>query len=278
MAVLLLFPFIAGAQTRQSFERREALIDSIANPRLDTTAHLKFDATTLHLGDIREDADPVSGTFRFYNAGKEPVAVSMVSTSCGCLSASSSAQLLEAGDSAEIRFSYNPKNRSGRENRRIYVRCGSPNPAAILTVTADVIPGEMPLGYKVKMGDLALRRSTVRFDVSEAGDRLTERIPCLNLGEKPLKISVIPGLCPEWLSFRAEKAENIGDISSETSGIQSSRTSSASSGSFEILPGAETDLIFTIRPSALPSPHGTFPLILEGLPGAPSTRSIVIEW
>ena len=63
----------------------EHVLDSLASPAVLTDSPLKFHFAKADIGDVREDAPAVPVSFVFANAGKSPVSITKVTSSCGCV-------------------------------------------------------------------------------------------------------------------------------------------------------------------------------------------------
>ena len=145
-----------------------------------------------------------------------------------------------------ITAGYHPEHRYGPFGQRILVY--GDTLLARLEVRGTVIPeGGVP-GYPVAMGPLRLSRRKLVF--SQASE---ERIAVSNTGSDALTLKALSHFLPDWLSFRTEPSV--------------------------IEPSGTGDIIIRVDRNKIPS--GTGPLranvIIEGLPGRPSERSIEVE-
>ena len=92
----------------------------------------------------------------------------------------------------------------------------------------------------------------MEFREVAAGKRLSERILCGNSSDKPLRLSA--SQLPAFAAFRTEPEV--------------------------ITPGSEADIVVTIDSSLIPADKGssfTFPLVIEGVEGQPSERTLNIK-
>ena len=92
----------------------------------------------------------------------------------------------------------------------------------------------------------------MEFREVAAGKRPSERILCGNSGDKPLRLSA--SRLPAFATFRTEPEV--------------------------ITPGSEADIVVTIDASLSPADKGSsfiFPLVLEGVDGQPSERTLNIK-
>ncbi len=177
----------AGAQTDLE---RLAMIDSLSNPMTAAGSEvMRFENVRIEAGEMNEDSEPSEYVFRWTNEGSSPLSVTWVQTTCGCASPSFERLPVKPGESASLKVTYHPKGHPGGFVRRIFVytNLSESKPTAVLELAGRVTPSVLPTDdYPVAMGGLLLKRRTVSFD---GGSRQTERIECLNAGDKPLKVS-----------------------------------------------------------------------------------------
>ncbi len=185
----------AAAQTDGA--NRMALIDSLSNPAVaEGSGVMRFETVRIETGEMDEDSVPSEYEFRWRNEGSSPLSVTFVQTTCGCAAPSFERRMVQPGESSSLKITYHPKGHPGGFLRRIFVytNLSEKQPTAVLELSGKVIPSVLPTGdYPVAMGGLLLKRATVSF----VGDvRQTERIECLNAGDKVLKISIDPKVLP----------------------------------------------------------------------------------
>lgn len=232
------------------------VIDSIANPPMAEDRALAFERTEIGSILVSEDDAPSEHTFRFTNRGGEPLVITRVETSCGCLTASYDRRPVEPGKEGEIVVKYDPRGHSGKLMQRafVYTAASGNRPAARLTLDGEVTPSENAAkGYRLAMGPLRLRTKTVAVgDVGRAGSR-TERIECLNTGSKSLRLKAMAGITPGWISLRTEPEV--------------------------IAPGQTADLVITVDGARIPAGakgNLTQELVVEGIDIRPSERVLYV--
>ncbi len=194
LASLLAGGLKAYAQTDRD---RMALIDSLSNPMLAAGSEvMRFESVRIEAGEMNEDSAPSEYVYRWKNEGPSPLVVTFVQTTCGCAAPSFERRPVQPGEDGSLKITYHPKGHPGGFLRKIFVytNLSSEQPTAVLELAGKVIPSVLPTGdYPVAMGGLLLKRSAVSF----SGDsRQTERIECLNAGDKTLSISVDPKTLP----------------------------------------------------------------------------------
>lgn len=209
-----------GAQSRITRQ----LIDSVANPPLDRNEALRFDREVLEVGTLGEDDAPQTYRFAFVNAGREPLVITKVSTSCGCAMPTFGREPVAPGGRAEIAVRFTPKGHPGTLNRHVYVYTNhsAVHPAVRLTLRGVVMPTEDKWqGYRAAMGPaLRAKRNRMVFRQMRRTEVRTERIECVNTGTEPLRPIADRTTLPEYIAFRTEP-----EI---------------------ILPGATADLVVTV--------------------------------
>ncbi len=205
---MLLIAGAVQAQERRTedFRRRQALIDSIANPqKAEGAAAMRFERTTIDAGTMNEDDAPRSYTFRWRNDGAQPLVITHVRTTCGCTRATFDRKPVGAGEESQIGITYLPKGHVGGFERKIYVytQLSDRYPTATLTLACRVTPSLSPTAdYPLRMGALLLRRNEVRI----AGDvRQVERIACMNGGGVSLNVEANRELLPAGLTVEMER-------------------------------------------------------------------------
>ncbi len=198
-ALILVGLLSGGLQLRaQTDQERLAMIDSLSNPMVaDGSEVMRFDNMRIEAGEISEDSVPSEYVFRWTNEGSSPLSVTWVQTTCGCASPSFERVAVKPGENGTLKIKYHPKGHPGGFVRKIFVytNLSGDKPTAVLELAGRVIPSVLPTSdYPVAMGGLLLKRSIVSFD---SGARQTERIECLNAGDKPLKVTADEKALPD---------------------------------------------------------------------------------
>ena len=183
-----------------------SVLDSIANPPTAPRAAetMRFAETAMSTGTISEDDAPSAYRYRFRNEGSEPLAITRITTSCGCTEALAEPKIVAAGGEGEIRVIYRPKGHAGRFTRKVFVytQLSERQPTAVLTLNADVTAGSDTDGeYMHRMGALRLKRNSLTFSRGESG---SESIEVWNAGDRELTIECRRQLLPECVKFECE--------------------------------------------------------------------------
>lgn len=77
--------------------------------RLQADPPLRFDELRHDFGTIREEAGPVSHTFRFRNVSGRPLVIERVLTTCGCTVAAYDRRPVLPGDEGELTVRFDPR-------------------------------------------------------------------------------------------------------------------------------------------------------------------------
>ena len=225
-------------------------VESVANPRLSRdSAALSFDTRHIVAEPMNEDDAPRTFVYRLTNAGKEPLAIKRLVSSCSCAAAVAVKTEIGPGESSLIRVTYNPKGHPGRFERKVFVYTeGEDEPAAILRLSVDVSNGaDMSREWPVQMGPVGLRRQEVTF---AEGVKAVEKMRFVNLSGKPLTLSCEEAFLPECLSFRTDPVT--------------------------VADGEEGQIVISYDPSASGS-HEMMKVILKGLGLPPSKATISVR-
>lgn len=233
----------------QSLDRLRKL-DSLANPVPDVSGKfMTFETKIIDAGKIQEDGSPVKFRFVWTNQGDSPLTVMRVTTGCSCARPHFEMKKVAKGETSVIEVTYYPKGHPGDFSRKfsVFTDLSETKPAAVLELRGYVEPASLPIwDYPETMGSLLLKRKEVKISSDVV---CTERILCLNAGDKPLTITAEQALLPACLEVWCEPAV--------------------------IMPAQEADLVVRFRPSkdgpVLPR---VVPVIINGLDLAPSKRTI----
>ncbi|HRY33444.1 MAG TPA: DUF1573 domain-containing protein [Bacteroidales bacterium] len=118
-------------------------------------------------GTIAEVKGPVVHDFPLTNTGGDTLVIHKVKTSAINVSGEMIPPSLAPGETGVIRVSLDPKDESGRIEKKISLRSNDPaHPVRQLSVFADVLPREKSLidFYPIRVGNLMLRQRHLIFD------------------------------------------------------------------------------------------------------------------
>lgn len=253
MSILLSVPSLMA---QKAFSQKE--LDAVLNPVLVEHGEeiLRFERMEINAGTLSEDDKPQVFAFICTNVGTEKVVVTKITTTCGCTNAQIDSPIINPGEKAIVQLTYNPLGQPGTIYTRafVYASISEEKPIAALTISGEVTPSAtLWKDYRYTMGHLKMRAKTLNMGMVTSTMRKVERIACANAGTTPLKVGVVKGFLPEFLSVRTEP---------------------------EILePAQEGFLIVELDGKKLSEQRGkkSFSILLDGISGRPSDRTIKIS-
>ena len=171
-------------------------------------AQVRFSPLRVDVGTIREVDGPVEAVFAYRNAGKEPLVVVSVATSCGCTGVDYPRGPLAPGDSAKMVVTYDPKDRPGAFEKQITVRTSAG--AAALAIEGEVVPRprtvEDDYPYLVAPG-LRISSLAVVVDRAQVGKTFTRTVGVANVSAAvPAVVEVDRAGLPSWVEAKVEKS------------------------------------------------------------------------
>jgi hypothetical protein len=254
IVLLLLFAGNMMSVAQDSRLMSRAVLDSLMSPRVMQGGDnvLRFENLQQDFGVIYETDSPLAVEYHFVNVSGKPVSITRITTNCGCTVAEIGDSLVSPGEKGTIRIKFNPRRRSGTvdTNSFVYTSLSSKEPVAKLTLLGNVIDNDEWNHLPCRMGMLKLKRKEVAFEPVKAGTKPQLRIPCANVGTKPLLLS--SELLPAFASFATEPQE--------------------------IAPGEEGDIVITINGDMLPpkTPR-SFSVVVDGIEGRISDRTLKVK-
>ena len=103
------------------------------------SAIIEFDTKDYDFGTVKEGAI-VEGVFKVSNKGKTDLVITDASASCGCTVPEWPKEAIKPGDSAEIKFSFNSKGRTGKQSKTITLQTNTANVTETLRIAGTVAP------------------------------------------------------------------------------------------------------------------------------------------
>lgn len=183
-----------------------ASADSLMNPVVMDNGEriLYFENEIQSVGVMSECDPPKSLVFSFRNVGTKATELRGVRVFCGCTVVTYDKHIIEPGAVGEITVKYNPKNKIGTIDERIYVYTTDSElyPIVCLNVLGEVRDENPWRHLPQKIGNLRLKRRLVDFVVDSLCSLKSERIWCGNSGDVPLM--VMAKELPNYVSFRVE--------------------------------------------------------------------------
>ena len=100
---------------------------------------IEFDKSEFDFGTINE-GDVVDGTFKVANKGKTDLVITNATASCGCTVPEWPKEAIKPGDSAEIKFSFNSRGKTGKQSKTITLQTNTENVTETLRIAGTVTP------------------------------------------------------------------------------------------------------------------------------------------
>lgn len=148
-------------------------------------------STSYDFGTFKEAEGPQTGCVRMVNHGPEETIINRVKSTCGCTVAEYTDGVIAPGDTAEVRFTYDPTGRPGRFSKSIKVYTGIENTVTTIGLKGMVIgkPESLNSQYPIVSGDLRLSVASLILGDVIKGISRHEFIHAYNQGDKPIILS-----------------------------------------------------------------------------------------
>jgi len=101
------------------------------------TAVIEFDTKDYDFGTVVE-GEVVTGVFKISNKGKTDLIITDASASCGCTVPEWPKDAIKPGDSAELKFSFDSKGRTGKQSKSITLQTNTANVTEMLRIGGTV--------------------------------------------------------------------------------------------------------------------------------------------
>ncbi len=146
---------------------------------------LVVDQVNYDFGSVSQ-GERVLHTFKFTNAGDEPLLISKVRSSCGCTAALLSAKHLDPGEQGELQANFDSARFRGSVSKKIYLYSNDP----LVPVKPLQIKGQV-----LELFNLSPRQ--VNFGAVEAGETFEQQVTLKNQTEEPLLIAAVETTTPQ---------------------------------------------------------------------------------
>lgn len=165
-------------------------------------AQIEWLSKEYDFGSFHEAGGTRSGEVRFVNRGDKPTMINRVKLTCGCTSETHTEGIIEPGDTAIVRFAYNPTGRPGRFEKSIRVYTGDDNQVTTIRMKGVVIgaPQTLRTDYPIEAGSLRLSTGKVDFGKVRHGTSRHHFINLYNQGSDTIR--------PAWRN--ADDALDVG--------------------------------------------------------------------
>ncbi|MGM9841007.1 MAG: DUF1573 domain-containing protein [Candidatus Limisoma sp.] len=169
---------------------------------LTAVAELRWEATTVDFGTIREDDGRATRYFHFRNIGDSAVDITRIRTSCGCTSSDYVRHGIAVGETDSIPIHYNPIGRPGSFNK--FVKLVASDSAYTLHIVGNVIPSEVTLAdrFPHSIGALRTSANAALFGDVVSGRSRSARISAYNISNDTIVLDFdrLPAMCSAYAS------------------------------------------------------------------------------
>lgn len=158
-----------------------------AQPKVVESSPLRFVTEDVSFGTIDEMSGVWQGSTTLVNRGAEPIAITQIKSTCGCLRAELPKRVLAPQESIKVQLKYYPRGHAGRVLQRVllYTNGSTEQPSAILHLRGEVTASaDRSDDYPYCFGVLRLRQERV---VLEDEGQQVQRIACMNGGSSELR-------------------------------------------------------------------------------------------
>ena len=107
---------------------------NVSAQRNKTGGSIKFAEDKFNFGEVKEEGGNVSHVFSFTNAGKGPLRITNVLTTCGCTTSDWTQVAINPGESGYVKATFDPKNRPGRFSRTLTIITNGIPESVVLTL------------------------------------------------------------------------------------------------------------------------------------------------
>ena len=154
-----------------------------------SVAKVEWVQEVIHMGSLQESEGPREGMFLGINNDTVPVYINAVVASCGCTTTEYTGKGIEKGDTAVIKFKFDPQGRPGKfeKNLRVYIT-GEQAPKRLF-FNGVVFASEETLAHRFPYGDSLLRMETDHVNMHELnrGARKHSFVSLYNVGTDSIK-------------------------------------------------------------------------------------------
>lgn len=152
-------------------------------------AQMQFTKTAHDFGQIPETGGNVTYQFEFSNAGKAPILITSVESSCGCTTPEWTKEPVLPGKSGFVKAIFDPKDRPGIFDKEITVTTKTEQ--VKLKISGEVLPKAKGVAdlYPRVVGTLRLKSLNIPFANIYHTATATDSLPIINTGSGAVSIA-----------------------------------------------------------------------------------------
>lgn len=169
-------------------------------------AKLTVDEITYNFGNINEADGPATHIFKIKNTGTGPLVITRVTASCGCAKPEWSKEPIAAGQSGELKITFDPKGRPGPFHKTVTIYSNGHKGSFTLAIKGNVKPKAMQpvFTYPYSIGELKLHTKTILYSTIRPEETLGERVNILNDTQQTLTVHL--GKLPHYFTAEVRPA------------------------------------------------------------------------
>lgn len=143
-----------------------------------------------NFGVIKEEAGIVICDFEIENAGKSPLIIQRVVSTCNCTSADWVKNPIAPGSKSVVKVKYDPKGRPGQFNQTVTVFSNADKPTLVLQIQGKVQerPKSLEEIYNRPIGDLRFTSNNIYLNKITPSAIKIDTVEFINLSNKTIKI------------------------------------------------------------------------------------------
>lgn len=155
---------------------------------LSTSSQIRFDLQKKDLGKISNNGDIIRVDFTFINESNKPIAISHISTTCGCTTTSFEKEPIPPHKKGKISVDFNPYGIKGYFNKQIQIFYSGEKTTTKLYISGNVLENKiLKEGYNYNIGDILFRN--IRTTLSgKKGITSMRVVPLANNSDHDIKI------------------------------------------------------------------------------------------
>ena len=168
------------------------LLAGMVSVNAQKSADFQFNKMVHDFGRIKEEGGKVRFDFKFKNAGKQPIIIKNVESTCGCTTPEWSKTPVLPGKEGFVSAEFDPLDRTGAFSKQIMVFNNITNEPITLEIRGDVIPKTKEVAdlYRYTIGSLRLASNHIAFARIYNSETKTQSVDVVNDSDKPITIDV----------------------------------------------------------------------------------------
>lgn len=157
-------------------------------------------------GTFAEERETLSCVMRVVNTGDTALVITRVQSTCGCTVASYSHEVMQPGDTGEVKITYSSRHIPGQFEKRVFVYTNGVPARSVLTIRGNVIgrPETVKELYPVSVGPVSLNTALLPLGEMKRGRGLVGYVSGYNTSDDTVRVTT--DTLPPYLSAHAVPA------------------------------------------------------------------------